>query len=372
MTSLSNNKIPYAVPYFNEKETEYVIDALNSTWISGGKYVDNLENSLAEIHNVDKVLVVSNGTTAIHLAYLGLDINPGDEIIFPAWGFMGGANIALHLGAIPVFADVDPDTWLVSAEEIEKKISSKTKAIFITHTYGNVCDIEKIKLIAEKFGLYLIEDCAESPFSKYNNQYCGTFGDMGVFSMQATKTLTTGEGGFVICNNKDMIEKMLLYRSHGLSKRGIYYHALAGHNFRLTNIQAAIGCAQVEKLDEIVEGRARVYSLYKSLLEGQSGITLQKIESNVNPLMWVFGIKLDEEVFKYTNNEIVEKLSKSGIEIRPGFLSPSYMTHIYKDSHLNNFIAEELSKRVINLPIYPTLTNEEVEYICYKLLEERT
>lgn len=369
MTSLSNNRIPYAVPYFNNKETEYVVDALNSTWISGGKYVDGLESKLAEIHNVEKVLTVSNGTTAIHLAYLGLNIKPGDEIIFPAWAFMGGANVALHLGAVPIFADVDPNTWLITADEIEKKISSRTKAIFVVHTYGNVCNMEEIINLAKKYNLYVIEDCAESPFSKYNNQYCGTFGDMGVFSMQATKTLTTGEGGFVICDNKEVTEEMHLYRSHGLSKRGVYYHALAGHNFRLTNIQAAIGCAQIEKLNEIIEGRERVYNLYKSLLEGQVGITLQKIEDNVKPLMWVFGIKLDEDVFKYSNNVIVEKMSEAGIEIRPGFLAASYMSHIYENVYPYNFVAEELSKQVINLPIYPTLTNEQVEYICNKLLE---
>lgn len=369
MTFLSNNKIPYAVPYFNNKETEYVVDALNSTWISGGKYVDDLEDKLAKIHDVNKVLVVSNGTTAIHLAYLGLAIKPGDEIIFPAWGFMGGTNIALHLGAVPIFADVDPDTWLVTAEEIEKKITNKTKAIFVTHTYGNVCNMEEITILAKKYNLYLIEDCAESPFSKYNNQYCGTFGDMGVFSMQATKTLTTGEGGFVICNNKEMIEKMHLYRSHGLSKRGVYYHALAGHNFRLTNIQAAIGCAQVEKLDEIIEGRGRVYNLYKSLLEGQVGITLQKIEDNVKPLMWVFGIKIDNNIFKRTNLEIVNTLSELGIEIRPGFLDCSRLNHLYE--YQWNLNASNLSATTINLPIYPTLTNEQVEYICEELLRLR-
>lgn len=368
MTSLLESNIPYAVPYFKGNEREYMNDALSSTWISGGKYVDRLEENLANIHSVNKVLVTSNGTTAIHLAYLGLEIKSGDEIIFPAWGFMGGANIALHLGAIPIFADIDPETWLITAKEIEKKITDKTKAIFITHTYGNVCNMPEIMNLAKERNLHVIEDCAESPFSKYNNQYCGTFGDLGVFSMQATKTITTGEGGFIICNNESSVREMQLYRSHGLSKRGIYYHDVPGHNFRLTNIQAAIGCAQLEKLNEIIEGRERVFNKYKELLEDQVGITLQKFEGSVNPVVWVFGIKIDLDVFKSTNVSIVNKMQDKGIEIRPGFMASSTL-NIYENH--STIIAEEIAKTTLSLPIYPTMTNEEVEHICYSLLQER-
>ena len=170
---------------------------------------------------------------------------------------MAVANIATQLGAVPVFADVDPETFCISMNEIEKKITSKTKLIVLIHTYGNVCDISGIMDLANKYNINVLEDCAESLFSKHNDKYCGSFGKISTFSFHATKTITTGEGGMVITDDESLFDKMALFRSHGLLKRGTYNHLVPGHNFRLTNIQAAIGLAQFEEKNRIIEARKK-------------------------------------------------------------------------------------------------------------------
>jgi perosamine synthetase len=267
-------KIPWAKPDYWGDEIKYVNDALESTWISGGPYVDALEAGFRKALGMKHVLAVSNGTTALHLAYLGLDIKPQDEIIVPGFGFLAAANIAALMGARPVFAEVDQDTWCMDAKDMERKMTDRTKAIVPVHTYGNVCDMESIMKIADERNVPVLEDCAESLFSRYRGKTSGLFGKVNTFSFQATKTITTGEGGLVVTNDDDMAEKMMLFRSHGMNRQKvIYWHEVPGHNFRLTNLQAALGVAQLEKVEKIIEARKRVYETYHKLLNGIAGIT---------------------------------------------------------------------------------------------------
>lgn len=359
-------KIPWAKPDYWGNEVTYVVDALNSTWISGGSYIDKLEEEFKRILDKKHVLAVSNGTTALHLAYLGLDIKAGDEIIIPGFCFLAAANIALLVGAKPVFVEVDKDTWCMNPEDLKIKITDKTKAIVPVHNYGNICAMDDIMSIANSKGIAVIEDCAESLFSKYKGSQSGVFGSVNTFSFQATKTITTGEGGLVATDDDLIAEKMMLYRSHGMNrKKVVYWHELPGHNFRLTNFQAALGVAQLEKVDEILDQRRRVYNTYLKLLENQDGIVLQKINIDVDPIVWAVALKLDHRYYPQGRDAVMRSMAEIGIETRPAFFASSLLD-IYEQHKLP--VCEEISKNVMSVPSFPTLTDEEIEFICTSLL----
>ncbi|MCD4795141.1 MAG: DegT/DnrJ/EryC1/StrS family aminotransferase [Bacteroidales bacterium] len=361
-----NERISWVQPYFWGNEIAYVNDAVKSTWISGGSYIKKLEDSFSDLFNINNSITTSNGTTSIHLAYLAVGIKPGDEIIVPGFAFMAAANIALHFGAKPIFADVDPKTWNITASEIEKKITKKTKAIVPVHTYGNVCDMDEIMNIANKYNIWVIEDVAEALFSKYKDKYAGTFGHLSSFSFQATKTITTGEGGMLITANKELSDKMKLYRSHGLSERGKYWHEVPGHNFRLTNMQAALGVAQFEKRNDIIAARKNMHNLYLKNLKNIDEIELQYFEPNINPVLWAFALKISKKVFPQGRDILIEQLKEAGIETRPGFIASSRL----KIFHTHNVpVSEMLGDAVISLPSVPTLNEEKIYFICNQLLK---
>lgn len=357
--------IPWTRPNFWGNEIKYVNDAMESTWISGGVYIEKLEKAFSGKLNKKYVLTTSNGTTSLHVIYLALGLQEGDEIIVPGFGFMGAANIAMQMKIKPVFAEVDPETWCITAREIEKRITKKTKAIVPIHTYGNVCDMDAIMNLAKKRNLIVIEDCAESLFSKYKKRYCGTFGHINSFSFQATKTLTTGEGGMVVTDNEELFKKMCLYRSHGLIERGRYWHEVPGHNFRLTNLQAAMGYAQLQQIRKIILERSRVFNKYKKSFYNEKGIKLQKFNSDVEPVLWAFAMKLDPKAFPQGRDKVIEQLKSKGIETRPGFVAASLLNIYGKINKLP--ICENISNNVISLPSFPTLTDEQIEYVCKQL-----
>lgn len=367
--NLSQNKIPWAKPDFWGNEIEYVTKALNSSWISGGAYVEQLEKEFKTILDKKHAFAVSNGTTAIHLAYLGLGIKAGDEIIVPGFCFLAAANIAMLIGAKPVFVEVNKDTWCLDVTDLNRKITNKTKAIVPVHTYGNVCDMDEIMIIANSKGIPVIEDCAESLFSTYKGKQSGVFGLVSTYSFQATKTITTGEGGLVVTDDDAIAEKMMLYRSHGMNRQKvIYWHELPGHNFRLTNLQAALGVAQLEKADKIIQERKRVYSTYRKFLNDVAGVIFQKVNNEVNPIIWAIAFKLDANYFPQGRNAVIKSLRENGIETRPGFFASSILT-IYEKHILPT--CEDISENVISVPSYPTLKEKEIEIICDNLIKLR-
>jgi perosamine synthetase len=225
---------------------------------------------------------VANGTAALHVAYLALGIRAGDEIIVPGFGFLAAANIALHMSARPVFCEVDPRTWCMRAEDIAPLLTARTRAIIAVHTYGNVCNMDGILELAGAHKIPVIEDVAEAFPSRYRNQLAGTMGTIGTFSFQATKTITTGEGGMVTTEESGLHERMVLYRNHGLLRKRHYWHEVPGHNFRLTNLQAALGCAQLERLDAIIVERHRVNDRYRKHLSSLPGIVPQQFDDAVD------------------------------------------------------------------------------------------
>ena len=352
--------IPWNRPDHWGNEKEYVLDALESGWISGGAYHKKLTDGLLGFLEMPHGLLTSNGTTALHLALLALDVKPGDEIIVPGFCFQAAANIAKNMHLKPVFADVDKGTWLVTAKTIRDCITPLTRVIVPVHTYGNVCDMAAIMELAKQYNLYVIEDCAEALFSTYKGRQCGTFGDISCFSFQATKTITTGEGGFVATGNRDFYERMKLFHSHGLAERGRYEHQVHGFNFRLTNLQAAVGWGQFEKKDAIIASRKKLHQAYIERLESNEHLILQKFIKSVDPVLWAFAVQLREPV-EISINDLYKEMLDNGVETRPSFIASSLL-NIFHQHHLD--VCELLSDRVISLPSYPTLQEGDIEKVC--------
>ena len=352
--------IPWARPHFWGREREFVAEALDSLWISGGPFVDRFEHEFSTYCGAPS-LTCSNGTAALHLIYLGLGIEPGDEIILPGFGFMAAANVALHLHAKPIFCDVDPDTWCMRADDIAAVISDKTRAIVAVHTYGNVCDMDSILALGQDRSIPVIEDAAESFLSRYRGRISGTLGLAGSFSFQATKTITTGEGGMITTLDDALRHRIALFRSHGLLRKRHYWHELPGHNFRLTNLQAAMGCAQLEQLDNIIAQRHRVYQRYRRNLLGMNGITLQQFTPSVSPVVWAIALRLDSEVYTQGRDRVLTQMLERNIETRPGFYPPTALDYFSSPALP---VSDGLGRDVISLPSFPTLTDQEIDGIC--------
>lgn len=357
--------IPWAKPNFIGNEKKFVIDALKSTWVSGGPYVNKFESEFSKKIKSKYIITTSNGTTSLNLALLGLKIGRDDEVIVPDFTFVAPGNVVLQVGATPVFADVDKNTWCIDPQSIENSITPNTKAIIAVHVYGNVCDMDKIMKIAKERNLYVIEDAAESAFSKYKEKYAGTFGEVGCFSFQATKTITMGEGGAVSTTNKNLFKIMKKIRNHGMTSKR-YWHDIIGYNYRLTNLQAAIGCAQLQNLETILKNKKRILNSYLNKLKNVRGISFQFIPKDVKPILWAVAIKIDSEKLKINRDYLMKELLKKGIETRPGFYPFSVMP-FYNAPKCP--IAETISKNIIVLPSFPSLKDNEIKYISESIKE---
>lgn len=361
MKTTKSDHIPFAQPALWGREEEFALDALRSTWISGGPYVERLEAEFGAYVDAPHTFAVANGTAALHLAYLAAGIGVGDEVIVPGFAFMAAANIAKIAGATPVFADVDPFTWCVTATTIAPLITERTRAIVPVHTYGTVCDLDPILELASNHGLLVIEDAAESIGSKYRGRMSGTIAQMGIYSFHAAKTITTGEGGAVVTRDANLAARLKLYRSHGMG-RTRYFHEVAGHNFRMTNLQAAIGCGQLEQIERITERRSRVYGAYNTCFAKMPGVTAQKVAKDVSPVMWAVAVRLDPKHYPQGRDRVMEQMLEVGIETRPGFYPASSMPGIYGPQHVPT--SDSLGQNIIVLPSGPSVTASNVDRIC--------
>jgi len=360
--------IPWARPTLYGTEESFVLDALRSTWISGGPYVDRLEREIAERLQGSNAIAVSNGTTALELALRALRLKPGDEVIVPGFTFVAAANMVLALGLTPRYADIDPQTWLLNPAEIERLATPRTRAVVPVHLYGNVADLDRIADAAKRFGLEVIEDAAEAAFSRYRHRYAGTFGRLGTLSFHATKTITTGEGGMVLTDDELLATRCRTLRDHGMRKDRRYWHDVIGHNFRLTNIQAAIGCAQLQQLGHIVEARRAIHRGYRERLLQLSSIRFQAFHDNVDPVVWVTVVHLeddrDTDTVRSRRDRIMAEMASDGIETRPGFYDLALLPP-YACPELP--VSRAVSARTIALPTYIGLSPEDLDRICESL-----
>lgn len=361
--------IPVAVPNFIGNEKKYVDDCIDTTWISSvGKYVTEFESSFADYMNVSDAIACCNGTVALHVPLLALGLQPGDEVILPSLTYIATANCVKYCGATPVFADCLPDTWNIDPADIERKITPKTKGIMPVHLYGNPCDMDAIMAIAKKHNLFVLEDAAECHGALYNGKKVGSIGDAAAFSFFGNKIITTGEGGMIVTNNKELADHMRILKGQGQDPNRRYWFIEVGYNYRMTNVAAAIGLAQLEKIDTHIANRKKVASWYMEELEdAKDYIQFQKVTDNAESVWWMFSVLLKEKV-KHTRDEVMAMLKEDGIETRPLFY-PMHEMPVYKDDNANCPVCERVAARGMNLPTHALLTREDVKYICDRLKE---
>ena len=287
-------KYPVYRPTLSGNEKKHVLECMESTWISSkGKFVNQFEEEFSKFLGIKYSAAVSNGTVALHVALLALGIGAGDDVIVPSFTYIASVNAIYYTGATPVFVDSEIESLQMDPKDVEKKITKKTKAVMVVHLYGHPCNMDKLKTICLKKNVFLIEDCAESFGSKFNDIYTGKFGDIATFSFFGNKTITTGEGGMVVTDNKELYEKVFHLKGQGLATGKEYYHDIVGYNYRMTNICAAIGCAQLERADEIIKKKRQIAEWYNELLQDLP----LKLHTSVGPVFhtyWMITIIVNE------------------------------------------------------------------------------
>ena len=358
-------KIPLYEPFLSKKEKLYVNDCINSNWISSrGKYVSYFENKFKKFLNIKHAISVSNGTAALHVALLSLGVKEGDEIIVPTFTYIATVNVIKYVGANVKFVDSKLSTWQIDENLLPKIITSKTKAIIAPHIYGQSCEMTKLKKICNKKKIFLIEDCAEAFGTYYKKKHVGTFGDVSTFSFFGSKTITTGEGGMVVTNNSKIADKVDRLKMVGVVKDKYYWHNMIGYNYRMTNICAAIGFAQLSNAKVILKKKRNIFKIYKKKLTDLP-LFLHEESAGTTHSYWVVTIRLK-------NSKIREKLRKYlnrfNIETRPTFYPIHTMPMYYKKSNKNKFpIASLLGKSGIILPSGPLLTVKQIGNVCEKI-----
>ncbi len=361
-------KYPIAEPDLTGNEIRYVNDAiLNEGRISSsGKYLDQFEKYAKQNFQREFALSCSNGTTALHLALLGLGIGQGDEVIVPTLTFAATAAVVVHVGGTPIFVDVKDSDWLIDETKLDSLLTQKTKAIIIVDLYGLPCNYEVIEFWCKKNNIFLIEDSAEAHGAIYKGRKVGSFGDASCFSFFGNKIITTGEGGIVLTDNEFLFEKMKVLKNHGTKNPGTYLHEIAGYNYRMTNIQAAIGCAQFERFQEFLKVRKEHHDLYVSLLDDVPEISFQKFDPNdVTPAYWLETIRLS-----VPKEDIMLYLKEKGIDTRPVFIpmhkQKAYEQFVNGKSFPNS---DRISSEGLSLPSSTLLNNKDIIYIAQVLKE---
>jgi perosamine synthetase len=357
-------RIPVYQPSLNGNEKKYVNECLESTWISSkGKFVNEFEAAFAKYTEVKYATTVSNGTVAIHLALMALGIGKDDEVIVPTLTYIASVNAIAYTGATPVFVDSLNESWQINPADVENKITTKTKAIMAVHLYGHPCEMDSLVAICKKYNIFLIEDCAEAIGTKYKGKHVGTFGDISTFSFFGNKTITTGEGGMVVTNDQTLYDRSVHFKGQGLAKHRQYWHDVIGYNYRMTNICAAIGLAQLENIEKILIEKKRVADTYRSCLESSPVIFHNPISNDIYHSYWMCSILTKDAKER---DALREYLNELGIETRPLFY-PVHTMPMYSGQFQRHPIAENLGWRGINLPSYPELKKEEIEFICFEI-----
>ena len=352
--------IPVYQPSLSGNEKRYMNECLDSTWISSkGRFISEFETAFARYTGAKYAVTVSNGTAALHLALIALGIGPGDEVIVPTLTYISSANAIAYTGALPVFVDSLDETWQMDPEDIERKLTPRTRAIMAVHLYGHPCDMDRIMAIARKNGLFLIEDCAEAFGALYKGRHVGTFGDIATYSFFGNKTITTGEGGMVITNDETLHDRVSHLKGQGLAKHRQYWHDVIGYNYRMTNVCAAIGLAQLERADDLLARKRMVATWYA---EGLSAVpvTLHTETPGVTHSFWMCSLLLHDPQKRDPLRSILEQ---NCVETRPVF-SPLHTMPMYSAKFQRYPVAESMGWRGISLPSWPDLTHEQVQFVC--------
>ena len=353
-------RIPIYQPDIGSKEKAYVNQCLDSTWISSkGEFIERFQAGFAGYIGAPQALAVSNGTVALHLALATLGLGAGDEVIVPSLTYISPVNAIRYVGATPVFADSDPVTWQVNVDDVAARITPRTRAIIVVHLYGQACDMVALAALASAHGLLLIEDCAEALGTRIGGRHVGTFGDIATFSFFGNKTITTGEGGMVVARGAAHQKLALKLRGQGLADDREYWHDVVGFNFRMTNICAAIGLAQLERAEDFIARKRLLAEAYTRELQGLP-LVLQAEVAGTTHSFWMCSLLTNDPEQR---DPLRRALREQGIETRP-FFHPVHTMPMYAQGQTGLAVAVDLGARGINLPSWPGLGEEGVQTVC--------
>jgi perosamine synthetase len=365
--------IPVCEPFLDGNELKYVTDAVETGWISSaGKYVTAFEQQFAAYCGCKYGVAVCNGTVALHLALVALGIGKGDEVIIPSFTMIASAFAVCYTGAVPVFVDADKETWNIDVKKIEEKISSRTKAIMPVHVFGLMCDMNVITDIAKKHNLFIVEDAAEAHGAEYFGVKSGSFSDIACFSFFANKNITTGEGGMVVTNDEEIYNKARYFKNlcFPLDGNRNYTHDQIGFNYRMSNVIAAIGLAQVEKADVYRDLRIKNNALYREYLKDVPGIVFQPIVEGYLNVCWMNAIVIDPKLYGHNKDELVIHLKENGIDTRllfNGMHNQKSLKEFGCDTIGEYPVSDWLTKNGLYLPSASNLTEEQIIFICDKI-----
>lgn len=358
--------IPISRPSITDKEISYVTEAVNSGWVSSmGKYIERFESEFATYCGVKFAVSTSNGTVALHLAIYALGIGEGDEVIIPDLTFVATGNAVKYVGAKVVTVDIDLDTLCICPDSLERAITSKTKAIIPVHLYGQPANMERVMAIAKKYNLIVIEDAAEAHGAELDGVKVGSIGDAGVFSFYGNKIITCGEGGMVTTNDEKLFHRLRYLRDHAMSQTKKYWHEEMGFNYRMTNLQAALGVAQLERIDEIIKKKITIHNWYVRELSSIKNLKLMRSSFNTRAVYWMVCITIPGYSEKQ-RNYLMNHLKNNGIDSRPYFYPLSDMPGFDKSE---TPVAHSVFKEGLNLPSYYDILEEEVIEVSRKIKE---
>jgi perosamine synthetase len=362
------SRIYYTKPSITEREVEYATDAAQNGWGERCyEYISRFEAAFKDHLDVKYAIATSSCTGALHMGMAALGIGPGDEVIMADTNWIASAAPIVHLGAQPVFVDILPDSWCIDPEHVEAAITPRTKAILAVHLYGNLCDMDRLQAIGQKHGIPVIEDAAEAIGSEYHGQRAGSMGSFGGFSFHGTKTLTTGEGGMFVTNDADLYETVLTLSNHGRARSQTkqFWPDMVGFKYKMSNIQAAIGCAQMERIDDLIERKREILDYYRTQLESHPGVTLNPEPEGTRIGAWMPNAVFGSETGVATEN-LQSSFAENNIDARV-FFHPLSRLSMFKDEP-KNVLARDIASRAINLPSYHDLTEAEQQRVVTVVL----
>ena len=369
-------RIPVASADLGGNEEKYVVDAVRSSWISStGEYVRRFEREFAAMCGTRTAIGVCNGTVALHLALLALDVRPGDEVLVPSLTYIATANAVRYVGAEPVFVDVDPKTWCIDPGKLEDAITRRTRGVIPVHLYGHPADMDAINHIAAVHGLWVVEDAAEAHMARYKGKPAGSLAAMATFSFYGNKILTCGEGGCITLSDPHLELRTRTLRGQGMDPERRYYFPVTGYNFRLTNMACAVLCAQMERAERILARRREIFSTYRRLLDGIPGVGFQPVAPWAEPAPWLFCITIDGKEYGKSRDALMAHMDAKGVETRPFFLSLHRLPPFREESRRRGEglpVTDRLSAEGISLPTFHAIADPDLERIAEIIRRFRT
>ncbi|MFC7595422.1 DegT/DnrJ/EryC1/StrS family aminotransferase [Terrabacter sp. GCM10028922] len=361
-------RYPVGSPDIGALEEANVLDAVRSTWVSStGKYLDEFESRFAAACDVQHAVACANGTVALHLALSALGLGPGDEVIVPSLTYVATANTVTYTGATPIFCDVSRDSWCMDPSDVAARITPRTKAIVAVHLYGHPADMTSLAEIASGAGIVLIEDAAEAPFATFQGRKTGSLGVMAAFSFYGNKIITSGEGGAVTTDDAGLAQRLRLLRGQGMDPDRRYFFPVIGFNYRMTNVAAAMLCAQLDRLDELLSRRSAVFATYDQAFESVASLELQQVAPDVTRAPWMFSLLLDSELGP-RRDFIMESLGSVGVETRPIFFPLHRLPPYQNGSESDLPVTDDIAGRGFSLPTTSLMSVEDAREVASRLL----